>query len=266
MLSTYRYACKLTHVLGEQNFMLILDANHSQKIPSFLIPPIMPFLFFMFMGTCFEIFWEWEERGKLIKKAEREKLAAELSFLKSQINPHFFFNTLNSIYALAKTDPNKTQQAVLLLSSLMRYVLYESNVERISLAKEVEFLHHFIDLHKLRHVRANNKSIRFKHNCNGTQFEIEPLLLVPFVENAFKHSHSYYMKSEICISIQVDSGQKLVFMVSNSIGEFGNEIEKNSGLGLENIKKRLELLYPDKHELLIKKSQHTFFIILTLYK
>lgn len=266
ILTIYRYVYKLSNILGEQTFMLVVDVDHAQRLPNLLIPPIMPFLFFMFMGTCFELLWEWEKRGKLIEKAEREKLAAELSFLKSQINPHFFFNTLNSIYALAKTDANKTQQAVLLLSHLMRYILYESNVERIALAKEVEFLHHFVALHRIRHFKSNNKSIRFKHNCEGSRFEIEPLLLVPFVENAFKHSHSYYRKSEICISVQVEKCQKLVFMVSNTIGEFAHEVERNSGLGLENIKKRLELLYPEKHELVIKKSQHTFLIILTLFK
>ncbi len=237
MIALFRYSLIFFVWFDHPTIQFIINAKRLKPVPPTLFPPVFPFLLFILMGTTFEMMLDWDRRGKLIEKAEREKLTAELSFLKSQINPHFFFNTLNSIYALAKSDSQKTQQAILLLSSLMRYVLYESNVERIRIQKEVQFLTDFIALHRLRYSRSNRQKVHFRYKCERTEFDIEPLLLVPFVENAFKHSHSYVNESEICITVMVEHQRKLTFIVSNTIGEYANALEKKSGLGLENIKK-----------------------------
>lgn len=251
------------------SFLLHLESDRFIEMPvrSGLPPPMIPFVLLMLtLGTSFEMLLDWERRGKVIEKTEKEKLSAELSFLKSQINPHFLFNTLNGIYAMAATDSYNTQRAVLLLSNLMRYILYESNVEKISLTKEVQFLNDFIDLNKLRYSRTNNKEVEFKYNGGIVDFDIEPLLLVPFVENAFKHSHSYDRKTRIEVSIHQEKEDELIFRVSNSVGDYSENIEKDSGIGLENVKRRLHLLYPDKHKLKIGQQNGTYNVTLTLSK
>ncbi len=231
--------------------------------PSFM--PFMPMLLIATMlGTTLETILDWEKRGKVIERKEKERLAAELSFLKSQINPHFFFNTLNGIYALAASDTKSTQRAILLLSSLMRYILYDSNVEKVPLSKEVQFLNDFIDLHKLRYTKSDRERIEFKYLGNINEYKIEPLLLVPFVENAFKYSFSYKNQSEVLVSIEVIENERLIFKVSNSIGEHTTQIKNGTGIGLENIKKRLSIVYPKQHELVLDKTEEYFNVTLMI--
>lgn len=243
---------------------LVLDESRPISMPAFPIPPIIPFLLMMLIGTTLEMLLAYESRGKQIEKTQTEKVKAELSFLKSQINPHFFFNTLNSIYALAAIDSHNTQRAILLLSNLMRYLLYESNVDKVPLNKEIQFLNDFIGLQKLRTSPKNGKHVDFARTGNTGDFNIEPLLLMPFVENAFKHSHSYDKQSYIEISIAVENNKTMKFKCSNSIGEQKEQIEKSSGIGLENVKRRLELIYPKGHHLDIRKNSRTFDVTLTL--
>ena len=268
LLVMFTFVFSATNPFQRQIFLAELGPDeYMVEMPIARFPPFAPFFVLtLTVGTTFEMLLDWEQRGKVIEKAEKEKLSAELSFLKSQINPHFFFNTLNSIYALAATDSYNTQRAILLLSNMMRYVLYESNVERVSLAKEVQFINDFIDLQKLRYSKINGKEIEFKHSGSITEFDIEPLLLVPFVENAFKHSHSYSKKSEIKVAVETAGSKELVFKVSNSIGEFPEKMERDSGIGLENVRRRLDLLYPNQHELMIDRSNGTFNVTLKLAK
>ncbi len=268
LLALFSFVFVFTNPFERQVILAISGSDeYVMEMPIARLPPFAPFfILILTMGTTFEMLLDWEQRGKVIEKAEKEKLSAELSFLKSQINPHFFFNTLNSIYALAATDSYNTQRAILLLSNMMRYVLYESNVERVGLSKEVQFIHDFIDLQKLRYSEINGKKIEFDYQGSITEFEIEPLLLVPFVENAFKHSHSYSKKSEIKVLVAAEGNKDLVFKVSNSIGEFQEKMEHDSGIGLENVKRRLDLLYPDQHELLLERCNGTFNVTLTLTK
>ncbi len=266
----YYITFRVMNPMGNPLVTFMVDGTRAIEMPQNAFPPFPPFLPFFFLvlsvGTGFELLMDWEKRGKLIEKAEKEKLSAELSFLKTQINPHFFFNTLNSIYALAATDSYNTQRAVLLLSNLMRYVLYESNVDRIALSKEIQFLNDFIDLQKLRFSKENGRVVQMEQVGDISEFKIEPLLLVPFVENAFKHSHSYSKKGLINVHIEAEKDKKLIFSISNSIGEHTDQLEKNSGIGLENAKRRLELLYPDRHRLNIGKSDCLFQVELELIK
>lgn len=234
------------------------------SLPGFPIPPMIPFTLMMLIGTTLEMLLAYENRGKLIEKTQTEKVKAELSFLKSQINPHFFFNTLNSIYALAAIDSYNTQRAILLLSNLMRYLLYESNVDKVSLTKEIQFIHDFIGLQKLRGSMKHERNVDFSYEGNIEKYEIEPLLLVPFVENAFKHSHSYDKRTSIVISISVKKSKIMIFKCSNCIGEQKEQIEENSGIGLENVKRRLALIYPNAYNLSVVKSSNTFDVILTI--
>lgn len=267
LLAIFTLVFSMSHPFEGQRFMARMGQDKYIEMPMARFPPFMPFfVLILIIGTSFEMLQDWERRGKIIEKTEKEKLSAELSFLKSQINPHFFFNTLNSIYALAATDSYNTQRAILLLSNMMRYVLYESNVEQVGLAKEVQFINDFIDLQKLRYSKANGRNIEFRYDRDITAYRIEPLLLVPFVENAFKHSHSYSRKGEITVSMETEKNDGLVFRVSNTIGEFPEQMEQDSGIGLENVKRRLDLLYPGRHQLIMNRSNGTFNVTLKLMK
>lgn len=260
----YAYLFNVMSPFNLREIFVTVDNGRPIPLPVFPVPPMIPFLLMILMGTTAEMLLAYESRGKQIEKTQTEKVLAELSFLKSQINPHFFFNTLNSIYALAAIDSYNTQRAILLLSNLMRYLLYESNVDKVSLNKEIQFLHDFIGLQELRVSKKNGKRIDFSHSGNIDSFKIEPLLLMPFVENAFKHSHSYDKQTDIEISIAVENNRNMTFKCLNSIGEQKEQIEKNSGIGLENVKRRLELIYPDSHVLDIKDHNNTFDVTLTI--
>ncbi len=200
------------------------------------------------------------EREK--KEMEKEKLNTELSLLKNQISPHFFFNTLNNIYSLIQINSENAQDAVLKLSKLMRYLLYESEQGEAKLSREIEFMKNYIDLMKLR---LNNKVdlvINFPDIISD--ITIQPLLFIAFIENAFKHGISYSEKSYINISMDYTNSE-IEFKCSNSrfIGNYEN-INAGSGIGLENIKKRLVLLYPQKHEIVISELPSNYDVYLKI--
>jgi two-component system, LytTR family, sensor kinase len=196
------------------------------------------------------------------KELEKEKLNSELAFLKNQVSPHFFFNTLNNIYSLIDIDAGSAKESVLKLSKLMRYLLYESEKGESKLSEELAFLNNYIDLMKLR---LNNKvrlTLDFPSDYND--ISIPPLLFVPFVENAFKHGISYRSPSFIEIGIQV-SEARIHFITRNSIGKSSHMDEKKySGIGLENVRKRLSLLFPHRHRLTINEKDDVFEVDLLL--
>lgn len=197
------------------------------------------------------------------KELEKEMLNSELAFLKNQVSPHFFFNTLNNIYSLIEVNKGDAQEAVLKLSKLMRYLLYESEHGKTSLSKEVDFMHHYIDLMKLRLSPKVELEVALPENSND--ISIPPLLFIPFIENAFKHGISYRDKSFIHITMTASQG-RIVFNCENSIGQSSNPShnENHSGIGLENVKKRLLLLFPDNHLLKVEKTENLFSVLLEI--
>ena len=196
------------------------------------------------------------------KELEKEKLNSELAFLKNQISPHFFFNTLNNIYSLIGIDSEEAQEAVLKLSKLMRYLLYESDQGRSRLSDEVAFLHHYIDLMKLRLSDKVKLEVSLPKDCD--ELMVPPLLFVPFVENAFKHGVSYRERSFIRIRMEVKNTE-ILFEVQNSMTKQEHQDkDKQGGIGLENVKKRLRLLYPGRHELRIEEHSGEFVAQLKL--
>lgn len=194
----------------------------------------------------------------------QERLEAELKFLKSQVNPHFFFNTLNNLYSLIMIDINLAQEIVLKLSSLMSYMLYETNRSLVPLQKEIEYLQNYIELERLRF--GDELNITFQFNTNSQDYHIPPLLLLPFIENAFKHStQGGIQESWINIEGKIKD-ESLIFEVNNSkAGEVGIEQTlKVGGIGLKNVKRRLELLYSQYFDLTIKKEEEEFYIKLVI--
>jgi len=195
------------------------------------------------LGTSIKVTESWYENEKQRKEMENQKLGAELSLLKSQINPHFFFNTLNSIYSLAIIKSDKTPEAVIKLSEIMRYIIYDTELKVVPLSREVEYIANYIELQRLR--LTKDVKVIFKTDLGTEDSVIEPLLLLPFVENAFKHGVDIEKGGEILIAIK-QTGNMLQLHVENPLVE--DETRSNgesSGIGMNNTLKRLKLLYQD---------------------
>ncbi|MBF9254678.1 sensor histidine kinase [Pontibacter sp. 172403-2] len=214
----------------------------------------------IFISSALKVTGNYIRNERRNKELETQTLTAELAYLKSQVNPHFLFNTLNNIYSLAYKQSPETPDAIMKLSLLMRYMLYESNDTLVSLEKEVTHIHNFIDLQKLR--LREHAGIKFDIEGSMEQKQIAPMLLMTLVENAFKHG--LVSKNEIGIIIKLVIGNDvLVFSTINNSSthkkrEFG-------GIGLENLRRRLNLLYPNRHQLTLEEKEGTFFATLKLY-
>ena len=200
-------------------------------------------------------------KGELARrKLKDEVVKAELAFLKSQINPHFLYNTLNYVYSLAIPVSEKLADAVLRLSDLMRYTLNESPDGKVRLSKEIEYLESYIALFKMRF--EPNFYVEFKTEGLNDDQKIASLVLIPFVENAFKHGVINDEKHPVRISLKVQQNKRLVFEVSNKINH--GQKDHSSGVGLVNVHRRLDLIYPDGHELLISNNSNSYKITLII--
>jgi len=185
-----------------------------------------------------------------VKEVEGQKIRAELQALKSQVNPHFFFNTLNSLYSLSLDKSDKTPEMILKLSELMRYVIYESQDNKVSLKKQLEFLENYIYLEQMR--TDGQLKVTFDVKGKFLETKIEPLLFIAFVENAFKHRCKAARDSYITIEFNVEDPERVEFTIENDMDEAGcQDGRQKAGFGLVNVKKRLELLYPGRHQLQI---------------
>jgi hypothetical protein len=194
------------------------------------------------------------------KQAEQEKLNAELSYLKVQINPHFLFNTLNSIYSLAIQKSDGTPSAIVKLSAMMRYVVSESDRDFVPLDKELGYIRNYVELQQLRFGEA--VQILFFIHGNAASSRIAPLILIPFVENAFKHGINAEDSSRIKISIDIDNNELRLEVFNNKV--YVRREEEKSGLGIENTRGRLQLLYPNKHSLIITDTEESFSVLLAI--
>ena len=206
---------------------------------------------------------DWFELEAKKSEIENEKLTAELRFLKAQINPHFLFNTLNNLYYLAMINSPNTTEVIEKLSQMMRYMLYDSNHPNVSMTKEIEYMKNYISLEKLR--LDNQVPITFDIKGNTDTVKIVPLIFITFLENAFKHGVSNSMKNAfVNISIHIE-GQKCTYCVENSklppIHETTNE---KSGIGLQNVSRRLELSYPNNYELIVNEDDKDYKVVLKL--
>jgi len=193
------------------------------------------------------------------RQLENEHLNAEVNFLRSQINPHFLFNTLNGIYAQAHNKSDNTEHSILKLSELLRYVLYDSTEEKVSLEKDILYLSNYIDLQKMR--LSQKVTVEYEVTGITANKQIAPLLLITFVENAFKHGISYSKPSKINIAIWIFE-KTLTMQVTNPLTE--TNTFAGGGLGLKNVYRRLELIYPGKHTLDISRSNHMHIVNLKI--
>lgn len=202
---------------------------------------------------------EWYKKDEEKRGMEKERLVSELSLLKSQVNPHFLFNSLNGIYALSIKKSDKTPEAILQLSDLLRHMLYDAEKEKIELDKEITYLKNYIALQKLR--LPADAVVSFETEGNTEHIAVAPLLFIPFVENAFKHGTGAE-KPVIEVKLKADK-YALRFTVVNTISQAKSK-DKASGIGLSNVKKRLSLLYPGKYNLEISNEKNFYHVLLEI--
>jgi two-component system LytT family sensor kinase len=222
----------------------------------------VPFLLTIGIGIGYKVIDDRRRADALAKSARNENLQSELSFLRSQISPHFIFNVLNNIVALVRMKSEELEPTIIKLSTLMEYMLYETDNEKVSLRREIEYLRDYIDLQQQRF----GDFIKMKISIEAPEIDlqIEPMLLIPFVENAFKHGVGLIDDPEIDIQLYL-SDHVLYFTVRNKYGAAAEEVkDKVSGIGLTNVGRRLVLLYPNKHELIIKRDGVFFNVFLQL--
>ncbi|MBI9040362.1 sensor histidine kinase [Lutibacter sp.] len=211
------------------------------------------------VGASVKLVTEWYKNEKVKALIETQKINTELSFLKTQLNPHFLFNSLNSIYSLANKKSDATTDAIVTLSELMRYMLYETDKEYVLLKKEIEYIKNYISLQNLR--LKDSSGVRFNVHGNLKHY-IEPLLLISFIENAFKYGTDYTGKTNINIQISIEENN-LILNIKNYISVKEKQ-KNNSGIGLQNVKSRLNLLYPNAHVLTINQSENEYSVELVL--
>ncbi len=223
---------------------------------------LFPGIFIIAISLSYRIIADNAEMERIRKEKENEALKTELSFLRSQVSPHFMFNVLNSMVSLARKKSDRLEPILIELSGLMRYMLYESGIEKVSVEKEMEYLRNYINLQMLRF--GDDVKVNFDFQRSIHDHSIEPMLFIPLVENAFKHGIGIIEQPEI--DIQLVSGEDSLFMqVINKCNNESKEIkDKNSGIGLSNLKRRLNLLYPGKHDLLITEQNNLFTVSLNL--
>ena len=209
------------------------------------------FLAILFISTTYWLTIQSRKRKQAETQLKNEHLDSELKFLKSQVNPHFLFNALNNIYSLSYTGSTKAPTMIMKLSEMMRYVLYESNEEKVSLEKEITYITHFIDFQKLKIEGSPNITLEIDNV--DSSILLEPMLFIPFIENSFKHSKIEDTK-ESWIKIKISTQQQEIRFNKDNTG----------GIGLENVRKRLQLLYPDRHELKITQDEQEFSISLII--
>ena len=216
---------------------------------------------FLFLVLAYLIFSWIYEKIKTIRELKNEKLQSELSLLRSQINPHFFFNTLNNLYGLAIEKSEETPAVILKLSEMMRYAIYDGKRDTVGIDDEIKFLQNYIDLHTIRHFKK--LQVKFDKDIQNRESKIAPLILINLVENAFKHGAEKLEKDAfINITITTSETDVLTFVVENN---YDPNQEVKGGIGNENLKRHLALSYPGRHEFSISKNEAIFRVELSLY-
>ena len=218
----------------------------------------------VFFTAFIKLLKHWYTSQNMNQQLAQQKLEAELNFLKSQVHPHFLFNTLNNLYALTLKKSEKSPEVVLKLSEILDYMLYECNTEKILLKKEIKLIENYIALEQLRH--GKRLRVDFEINGNISDNKIAPLILFPFVENSIKHGVSKKTgESWIKIDLNTERGN-LSFVIANSkpVKTSANHSERGEGIGLKNVKQRLKILYGDNYSMEIRDEENVFTVLLEI--
>ena len=232
------------------------NVYHSSIIPGNLMIYVL--------GCLYGLSRDWIFKTRKQNQLLREKMQADIDLLRSQINPHFFFNALNNIYAITQRNKDpESGDALLQLSEVMRYMIYDSNVESIGLEKEISHLRKYVEVMRLKFDKNDPLDIRISQKGILKRHRIAPLILLPFVENAFKHGLTAKGEGYVIIDISKKDNY-FRFTIENSLQRGRKGFRKHPGIGLDNVKKRLSLIYPDRHKLQITKTRESYAVILTI--
>lgn len=249
----------LAFIFAESYIKVWVNPDYKNSYTFFIFFPV---IFVAALGTGYGLVTAYMEQENLRREENQERLRSELSFLRSQISPHFIFNVLNSIVYLIRSKSDLAESVTIQLSELIRYMLYETDTKQVPVSKEVDYLKNYIDLQKVRY--GDDVNITVTISGSDSSLTIEPMLLIPFVENAFKHGVGMVIDPKIEIDLNYDKTD-LIFEVKNLIGpESTDQKDFSSGIGLKNVRRRLELLYPEKHSLEISDSDGEFTVILKI--
>jgi LytS/YehU family sensor histidine kinase len=219
------------------------------------------FLIAFLVSTGIKVITQWFSAEEIKEEISKQQLQTELSLLKTQVNPHFLFNTLNSIYSLAIANNQKTADAVLRLSRIMRYTLEDCQENFVALQQEIDFINSYIELQKLR--LTNNNAVCFTATGNISSVRVAPFVFIPFIENAFKYGTSTHRPSSIKAMVNVNP-QSITFTCENHFQANGKSKAEGTGTGINNAKRRLELIYYKKHDLKITTEEHLYKVSLTI--
>ncbi len=257
--------CTLLETLIDYYFLVWLYSDSPETFVTMFVINALVHLFFASTGLGYGFARTWVINEQKKQELVREKLSAELNFLKTQLNPHFLFNVLNMAYSSAsKKGDSQTADIIEKLSVLMRYMIYESNAQKVDVEREIEFIQDFINLQKMRFSSDIPVNVIYTLNGHYTGFRIAPLILLPFIENAFKYGIKLDQESEISLSLNFHNGD-LEFIARNTIFANSRSIDKTkSGIGIKNTKKRLSILYPGLHKLSIDNNGKEFVVKLLL--
>ena len=249
----------------DYRYLAVFFSTESESFTVYLLYNSVVSFFILLVALSYSLVKYWIQNEKLKRILLEEKLSTEMAFLKAQINPHFLFNVLNSFYAKAlKNNVPELGDGIAKLAELMRYMVYETNEDKVALEKEIHHLKNFIQVYQLRIAEDDDVTINFVVKGTVNTVKISPMLLIPFVENAVKHGIDPKTKSIINISIKVEQ-KKLYFEVTNTIhqGVYGLG-DGSSGFGLANLKKRLSILYPNRYTLDTKEENGYYISLLIL--
>jgi len=220
-------------------------------------------IFFIVFTTAFKYYKKGLKQQVRLQEAEAKQLQTELALLKSQVNPHFFFNTLNNLYSLSLDKSERVPEVILKISDLMRYVLESSNNKKVELTHEINFIQNYLSLERLRLSANNDVKFNIAGKTDGKM--IAPMLLIPFIENSFKHGVSASISSNYVLMDLKIEGNELFFSIENNKQENNKTNEQpSSKSGLKNVKRRLELLYPDQHQLDIEEKEKSYKVNLKI--
>ncbi len=249
----------------DYRYLAAFFSSASESFVVFLLYNSVVSFFILLVALSYALIKYWIQNEKFKRMLLEEKLSTEMAFLKSKINPHFLFNVLNSFYAKSlKYNAPELADGIAKLAELMRYMVYETNEDKVALEKEIHHLKNFIQVYQLRIAEEDDVSINFDIKGDPNAIKISPMLLIPFVENAIKHGIDPKAKSIINISLKVDA-KNLFFKVSNTIHQSVYAlVDKPSGFGLDNLKKRLSILYPNSYTLETKEEKGYFISLLIL--
>ncbi|MBS4058713.1 MAG: histidine kinase [Bacteroidales bacterium] len=258
-------------IIGKRNYLLYIIigivASYlilfliSKKAFAFGLAPLSSIFLWTTIGSLFRFFIDWFKKKNDVLILEKENISSNLALLKNQINPHFLFNTLHNIDALIHDNQDKASKSLIKLSDIMRYMLKDTKTDFVELPSEIVYLENYFSLEGLRLKNENFFNYTISGSCNG--YKIAPMILIPFVENAFKHSVDSSIENGIIVKIAIENN-KLIFNCENQYDQSETDKDKTHGIGLETVKRRLDLIYKNKHKLIINSENSVYKVKLEL--